>query len=374
MSLFSMIAAAQNGTAISLMSKQAGVHSLQTANAIRQFLPILIQGIETNFAHRGGLSSLLQTLDQGNYIQYYNDPNIYTNPYIRHCGIAIMDRVIGSDHAKQKILNHIYFSTGVPVNALQFILPFVTIIALSALYRKAQLAAAPANNNILPPPSNRPYNNVSQQHAQVASLSQPCFEQNAVGHDVHHIPQTYLQKTSTPPMNNRLEHRPTSSSGEAFINHQAQDVFEERLPNVIVQAQEAYAKRLRDQKFRPENFAPQNTHTHQSAPKNGQNSLEPKLRVKKQKPHAVASQLETHHTALPQIFDQHAAVQEKQFASISSTQAPRQNYEAHPNPGFIAPRASEDLFFNDHPSHAPILRRKYASLKQKLASELPWYT
>ena len=84
-------------------------------------------------------------LDKGNYTSYYDDPNIYNNPDVRNNGLILMEQAFGSPQNQRKIYHRIYLSTGIDPDTLHLILPFVTTLALSALYKKARTPSKSEN-------------------------------------------------------------------------------------------------------------------------------------------------------------------------------------------------------------------------------------
>ncbi len=367
MMLFSMLSAAQGGKSIVFLSRHFGLSNRQMTNVIRHYLPILMRGIQKNFAQQGGLSSLLKTLDKGNYGSYYDDPNIYTNPEVRNRGITIMERALGGDDIQRKVLHRIYLSTGIDPDTLQLILPFVTTLALSTLYRKAhtqlnpsamptQLAYHGPNGN--PQPQVKPrmpiqpnhqrqkqapiYSN-AQQYQQAPQQSQKGFapqrqpsqfqQQMPRQQEVRQeLPGMRQQQPAAMPISNSqqpVQQQQYNAGGHQQHAVAPQQPPQERLPNIILQAQEAHAQKQR------------------KISKKGR--LSRMLKV----PFQLAQGQQNQNTPMQQDPYNGQQQQNQYYAEQHHTQ------QLHPSqPNLPQPRGPE---------------RKYVSLQEKLSAQLPWY-
>ena len=374
MMLFSMLTAAQGGKSIAYLSRTFGLSDRQMTNVIRHYLPVLTKGIQKNFAQQGGLASLLKTLDHGNYSSYYDDPNIYTNPQVRHNGLIIMERAIGSISVQRQILNRIYQSTGIDPDTLQLILPFVTILALSALYRKA-------NGNILP------QNVTNGLEYRPQNKAQPQQMQNSVQQnggktsqdDMHHEIHKHLMQQEPQQAPQYVQQRPQAASQQTqnfapqqqpqmqnnAPQSQNETIGNERLPNIILQAQEAHAKRQKQS--------------------NGKSRLRNLLKASKKKP--VEQPVQNDQLSQKQT-PQQAQNYQASAAMQHTRQAPSQPHMHHQMPQYaqqqqipvhqqqqMAPQqAQQDHMHQATQMPAPRRRtRKYVSLQEKLHNELPWY-
>ncbi|MGH1349639.1 MAG: DUF937 domain-containing protein [Methyloligellaceae bacterium] len=379
MMLFSMLSAAQGGKSIVFLSRHFGLSNRQMTNVIRHYLPILMRGIQKNFAQQGGLSSLLKTLDKGNYGSYYDDPNIYTNPDVRHRGITIMERALGGDDIQRKILHRIYLSTGIDPDTLQLILPFVTTLALSTLYRKAhtqlnpsampnQLAYHGPNGNPQPQVKPRmpiqpnaprrqqapmPPNNTQHQYQQppqqtqrgFAPQPQPSQFQQQMQRQPEarqELPGMRQQQPAAMPVSNphngaQPQHQPPVQPQQNGHQHQqpsmpAQQPQQERLPNIILQAQEAHAQKQR------------------KISKKGR--LSRMLKV----PFQLAQGQQSQTPPAQEQYNNGNGQYHQQNQYYAEQHHTQQLQPSQPN--LPQPRGPE---------------RKYVSLQEKLSAQLPWY-
>ncbi len=389
MMLFSMLSAAQGGKSIVFLSRHFGLSNRQMTNVIRHYLPILMRGIQKNFAQQGGLSSLLKTLDKGNYGSYYDDPNIYNNPEVRNRGITIMERALGGDEIQRKAMHRIYLSTGIDPDTLQLILPYVTTLALSTLYRKAHTQLNPSampnqlayhGPNGSPQPQVRPRMptqqnarkqpqapvnpNMQQQYQQAPQQSQRGFapqpQPNQFQQQMQRQPELRQelpgmgqQQPAAMPVSNpnngqhngmqqpqpQQQMQNANANANAGQHHQQpamapqqqpQQPQQERLPNIILQAQEAHAQKQR------------------KISKKGR--LSRMLKV----PFQLAQGGNQQNQQPPRQEQQYQQQQQNQYyAEQHHTQ---QLQPSQPN--LPQPRGPE---------------RKYVSLQEKLSAQLPWY-
>ncbi|MEM7620549.1 MAG: DUF937 domain-containing protein [Pseudomonadota bacterium] len=315
MSIFEMITAAQSGTAISLISQHAGLHPAKTVDLIQRFLPTLMESLAQHSANHGGVSGLLSTLNQNNYNQYYTNPHIYSNSYVRQSAIEIMSQVIGPEDIQNQIIGSLSTSTGIAVEIIRFVIPYTTLLALSALYIEAHKKITPADQALMP----------HQNHSLMLELSQ--------------MPLTHNAHALTPP---------------AQIPDNI--LYNEPLPKVIVQAQEDYEKRKKKQKFHPKHLLRFM----------GDEKSEPQLRPKSKRDFDIPEQ----NLLAPQI-----TYQNPQYTSnhhYHHSLPSEYSHQQQPNILNQDPFYN-DIFFNETPNHRPAPRRRYISLREKLATELPWY-
>lgn len=391
-----MITEAHNGKAIAIISKQFGLDQQQTTYAIQQYLPILMQSLEKNFAHRGGLSSLLQVLNKGNYAQYYDNINTYTDQTVYNKGSEIMDQVFGSREIIHKIFEKIFQDTGVEINTLGHIMPLVTLIALSALYRKAQISFAQTQNNILPNQNQVKANTQAHIRAPSAEPNHKAAHAHNAQHGNHinysvngaHTHANAPKNNITQTVASQVAKLPQPTTAEEQPLPIAPSVYDEPLPNILVQAREDYEKRMRRQKFHPKHWlrlkSNKNETTQEEKMPVDQLQLQPKSAVS--------------NTQTPEMLT-HPAYKENHTPSYSTN-----NADGSSSPDILEPRlmkrgtlhsylqksahqdqigkprnnqhsrvVSGDLFFDDQPTHSPVKRRKYVSLRKKLIAELPWY-
>ncbi len=370
--LFSMLSAAQGGKSIALLSRYFGLSHRQMTNVIRQYLPVFMRGIQHNFAKHGGLSSLLKVLDKGNYSSYYEDPNIYCNPDVRNNGLILMEQAFGSEENQRKIYNRIYLSTGIDPDTLHLILPFITTLALSALYRKARTPSQ--QDSLKTHHTPQPQNHIHYNNAQPARQPQAPQNTHNVQDDMHlqiqkhleaqhqkHIAQpqhsnpqqntipqqvpNFAQQAQTRPVQQNQINTPHQQQASRPFNHQQaapeqrapqqnQQDYDEPLPNIIVQAQQAYEKKNRK--------------------KSGKSRLRGLLGGGDSKPQ----------------LQQPSAHQVKRQAPVNNQQVASPTM--HHRPSHAAPQ---------QPVHLPQTNalvpqqknRKYVSLQEKLSNKLPWY-
>ena len=464
MMLFSMLSAAQGGKSIAFLSRHFGLSNRQMTNVIRYFLPILMRGIQKNLAKNGGLTSLMKELDHGNYSSYYEDPNIYSNPDVRLNGLLIMEKAVGDEVVQKQMLSRIYLSTGVDPDCLQLILPYVTTLALSALYRKAHTSVKPEQAQSL---SYRPINGKTKPKTPALNLNTPEVEKTVrkpaiqagqtLSHNVQqNIPQNASHNTSLAEPQDSLqseianhlnhyssepqpaqplpqEHHPISEMpasempvqaplnrqngqfadpvmreqipqqppAENFnqapidnsqmngyvtkhngannvpqmqqpgadlpVQHMVGAQNQERLPNIILQAQEAYAKKQRkkNNKSRLKRMLLPNFKKPIEMANVQQNTNVPQNANVQQHPNVQQHASVQHNAGNPPEF---AAPQTQQFAHTPIPPIPQPMPNTAP-----APAQQRNNVVAQQTMGKNVPGRKYVSLQEKLSNQLPWY-
>ncbi len=367
MMLFSMLSEAQGGKSIAFLSRHFGLSNRQMTNVIRHFLPILMRGIQKNFAKQGGLTSLLKTLDHDNYASYFEDPNIYSNPHVRNSGNIILEKALGSEEVQKQIMHRIYLSTGIDPDTLFLVLPYVTTLALSALYIKAHTSLNPAASAtqleyhgqpqaqprpVPQAPQYQPVNHQQQQYAQ------PIQQQQAIQQPVQQTMQQPIQQPRT--------------MQPGVIPHPAAQAPRQQAPQQQMHQQQIQQQQPHQQQaMHHTNAMPQGYPQAQPQQEKLPNIIRQAQAAHEQKERRPAKK-----GRLSQMLK--APFQGSQSDNTSAQQRQPQQYATPPQPQASHYQQQPQYQQVAHtpaqvPARPQVPSRKYISLQEKLTSQLPWY-
>ena len=136
LSLFDMLANAQNGNAIDQMAKQFNLSQQQTQQAIEALLPAFSQGLKRNAANPYDLGSFLTALSSGQHAQYFENATRAFSPDGVSEGNGILGHLFGSKELSRTIAAQASQITGIGQDTLKQMLPVLATMIMGGLFKQ----------------------------------------------------------------------------------------------------------------------------------------------------------------------------------------------------------------------------------------------
>ena len=136
LNLMDMLTQTNNGQGVSQIAQQFGIEPNQAQSAIAALLPALSSGLKRNVSQPGGLSDLMNALQNGDHDKYLENPNMLTNPETVSEGNAILGHLLGSKEVSRAAAARASAKTGLPDGMLKQLLPLVATMAMGALSKQ----------------------------------------------------------------------------------------------------------------------------------------------------------------------------------------------------------------------------------------------
>lgn len=145
MDLTNMIAQAQGGQGIGMLSRRFNLDEAQTRAAVDQLAPAVMAGLRRETRSPDGLAGLLGALASGDHGRYLdgNDSGIVDD------GNAILGHVFGSKDVSRGVAAHAAETTGIGSGILKQMLPVIAAMLMGALNKKTTGGTGGGLGNIL---------------------------------------------------------------------------------------------------------------------------------------------------------------------------------------------------------------------------------
>ena len=132
MDLTDMIAQAQGGQGVEMLSRRFNLDETQTRAALQQLAPAVMAGLRRETGSPEGLSGLLGALASGDHGRYLdgNESGIVDD------GNAILGHVFGSKDVSRGVAAHVAETTGIGSSILKQMLPVIAAMLMGALSKK----------------------------------------------------------------------------------------------------------------------------------------------------------------------------------------------------------------------------------------------
>ncbi len=150
LSLYDMLAQAQNGNAVNQMARNFGLSPEQTQAAMEALLPAFSQGLKRNAADPYGIGSFLSALSTGQHARYYEDASRAFTPEGMMEGNGILGHIFGSKELSRAVAAQAAQTTGIAQQTLQQMLPALAAMIMGGLFKQTtgqvgRAQSAPSN-------------------------------------------------------------------------------------------------------------------------------------------------------------------------------------------------------------------------------------
>lgn len=150
LSLYDMLAQAQNGNAVNQMARNFGLSPEQTQAAMEALLPAFSQGLKRNAADPYGVGSFLSALSTGQHAKYFEDTSRAFTPEGMMEGNGILGHIFGSKELSRAVAAQAAQTTGIAQQTLQQMLPALAAMIMGGLFKQTtgqvgRKQAAPSN-------------------------------------------------------------------------------------------------------------------------------------------------------------------------------------------------------------------------------------
>jgi len=142
MGLLDSLLSPQNSGALKQIAGQLGMGESDAADAMKQLLPALSQGMNRNLQQPGGMGNLLGALQRGNHQQYVERPETLGRDEAVADGNAILGHLLGSKDASRRVAANAAGSTGLDEGLLKKMLPMVAAMVMGAVSKQTGGGAA----------------------------------------------------------------------------------------------------------------------------------------------------------------------------------------------------------------------------------------
>lgn len=151
LSLFDMLANAQNGNAIDRMARQFGLSPQQVEEAMAALTPAFSQGLKRNAANPYDLGNFLNALATGQHAKYFEDASAAFSGQGVAEGNGILGHLFGSKDLSRAVAAQAAQATGIAQQTLQQMLPALASMIMGGLFKQStgQLGSASGQQNPL---------------------------------------------------------------------------------------------------------------------------------------------------------------------------------------------------------------------------------
>ncbi len=137
LSLYDMLAGAQNGSAVEQMARNYGLSVQQTQAAMEALLPAFSQGLKRNAADPYGVTTFLQALSTGQHARYFEDSARAFSPEGMAEGNGILGHLFGSKELSRAVAAQAAQTTGIAQQTLQQMLPALAAMIMGGLFKQS---------------------------------------------------------------------------------------------------------------------------------------------------------------------------------------------------------------------------------------------
>jgi hypothetical protein len=137
MTLFDMIAKAQNGEGLEALAKQFNLNHDEVQSAVTALLPAFSEGLKRNTADPAGIGSFLQALGSGGHARYFDDAAKAFAPGGVTDGNGILGHVFGSKDVSRAVASQAAAATGLGQDMLKQMLPVIAAMVMGGLFKQS---------------------------------------------------------------------------------------------------------------------------------------------------------------------------------------------------------------------------------------------
>jgi hypothetical protein len=135
--LFDMLANAQNGKGLDLLSRQFGLTQQQTELALEALLPAFSQGLKRNASDPYGIAGFMTALASGNHGKYFEDASRAFSPDGVAEGNGILGHLFGSKDLSRAVAAQAAQATGISQEVLRQMLPVIASMIMGGMFKQS---------------------------------------------------------------------------------------------------------------------------------------------------------------------------------------------------------------------------------------------
>ena len=135
--LFDMLANAQNGNGIDLLSRQFNLTRQQTELALEALLPAFCQGLKRNASDPYGIAGFMKALASGQHGQYFDDASRAFSPDGMADGNGILGHLFGSKDLSRAVAAQAAQATGIGQDMLKQMLPAIASMIMGGMFKQS---------------------------------------------------------------------------------------------------------------------------------------------------------------------------------------------------------------------------------------------
>jgi hypothetical protein len=135
--LFDMLANAQNGNGIDLLSRQFNLTRQQTELALEALLPAFSQGLKRNASDPYGIAGFMTALASGQHGQYFDNAARAFSPDGTADGNGILGHLFGSKDLSRAVAAQAAQATGIGQDILKQMLPAIAAMLMGGMFKQS---------------------------------------------------------------------------------------------------------------------------------------------------------------------------------------------------------------------------------------------
>ena len=135
--LFDMLANAQNGNGIDLLSRQFNLTRQQTELALEALLPAFSQGLKRNASDPYGIAGFMTALASGQHGQYFDNAARAFSPDGMADGNGILGHLFGSKDLSRAVAAQAAQATGIGQDILKQMLPAIAAMLMGGMFKQS---------------------------------------------------------------------------------------------------------------------------------------------------------------------------------------------------------------------------------------------
>lgn len=137
LSLFDMLANAQQGHGMEALARQFGLSQQQAQAAVEALLPAFSQGLKQNTADPYGIGAFMTAMASGNHAKYFEDPAKAFSPSGVSEGNGILGHLFGSKELSRAVASQAAQVTGIGEQVLKQMLPVIASMIMGGLAKQS---------------------------------------------------------------------------------------------------------------------------------------------------------------------------------------------------------------------------------------------
>lgn len=137
LSLFDMLANAQQGHGMEALARQFGLSQQQAQAAVEALLPAFSQGLKQNTADPYGIGAFITAMASGNHAKYFEDPKNAFSPSGVSEGNGILGHLFGSKELSRAVAGQAAQATGIGQEVLKQMLPVIASMIMGGLAKQS---------------------------------------------------------------------------------------------------------------------------------------------------------------------------------------------------------------------------------------------
>lgn len=135
--LINMVLGSQSSGAVQQIASKFNLDESQANNALKELLPSLKQGIQSNVQQQGGLESLIGALSNGKNEQYIEQPEKLLAQDATTNGNAILGHLLGNKETSRQVAQQASNNTGIDSGIMKQILPIAATMLMGSLGKES---------------------------------------------------------------------------------------------------------------------------------------------------------------------------------------------------------------------------------------------